>query len=112
MSKEYKWETMSDKDVFKMKLEGDSPHFGYLSLSRRRMFLGFLLKYGYITRCEPFFDDREKLPRQFRNFLAKYIVLSDFRYSEMGNYRAIEVKMDKRHVLFTDKRGGIIRWTK
>ena len=103
MSKEYKWETMSDKDVFKMKLEGDSPDFGYISCSRRRRFVTFLERYNFVKVVSRHVDTK---------FPVRYDVLCPFRYSQMGNYRADPMSIRTEHAMFVDRSSKMFFSTK
>ena len=108
-TKEYDWKKFTDKDMFQIMLSGDIPDFGYISISLRRPFLEFLVKYKFMQDNGSVMDrlwthkDSETLVRRYSEFRKHYTVFESFQYHQMDGYRPIPNKVHAKQNIFTVK---------
>ncbi len=73
---EYDFTKFTDKDMFGMRLAGTIPDFGYISSTKRRPFVEFCIKNGFISYYASTSDKRASI----------FNVHVTFRFSAMFNY--------------------------
>ena len=107
--KEYDIEKITEKDLFEMRLKGDIPDFGYISIRLRRPFLDFLVKYkfmqdnGSVMQRLETHKDNETFRRRYSEFRNQYKVLEEFHYWELRDYSPNEIKIYAKADVFTVK---------
>ena len=96
---EYDFKTMTEKDVFTLKLKDTVPDFGYISSTARKDFIQFCIDNGIMS----YIDKVKDQP------LYGYRVLMEFSYTSMthgkasGSYRASEVDCEIGQILVIDR---------
>lgn len=107
--KEYDIEKFTDKDMFQMRLKGDTPDFGYISIRLRRPFLELLVKYeflqdnGSVMARLKTHKDSKTFQRRYSEFRNQYKVLEGFHYWELRDYSPDEIKVHAKADVFTVK---------
>lgn len=108
------WENNFDKkDLFKLRLKGTVPNFGYISCSRRAKFVQFLVKHEFLT-YRAAFQDLVKMANASNpgpnikadHYVSLYSVEHSFKFEEIGPgspYRAKERIATEGHRFLTDK---------
>lgn len=103
---EYDWEAMSDRDIFLMQLKNEAPCFGYISITRRRSFIDFLVKHGYIkfyTHATDFFAGF--MERKYENL---YFTERTFCYRALRGYRDAVYCVERESMMATTKSNQLI----
>lgn len=103
---------MSDKDVFKMMLDGGIPCFGYITSKERRNFVTFLQKHGFIN-FDKYVADLTKRPVdvrriQWEKYNEIFRSLKPFRFHHLEGYREVERHIRDHCTLVTDKSSRLI----
>ena len=111
------WENLDKKELFKLRLKGTIPKFGYISAAKRAKFVQFLIDNEFISYKANFQDLVEmsnnshpgpKIKGTDR-YVSLYEVEHDFTYEVLGQngqasaYRPAERVGAKGHRLVTDK---------
>jgi len=99
---EYDFMAMTDKDVFEMKLKDAVPDFGYISNSKRKPFLTFLMKYNLIERTTELEHDD--------TFYGRFMPHMDFRFERLFDYSSKPVVVVKGIMMYTDKSSRLNHW--
>lgn len=73
---EYKYEEFTNKDMFKIRLAGTIPDFGYISTKHRRPFYEFCKKHEFISLYS----------RTSDNKVGLYNVHTTFRFAALFDY--------------------------
>ena len=73
---EYNYDEFTDKDMFKIRLAGTIPDFGYISCKHRRPFYEFCVRQGFISLYSKTSDGKTGV----------YNVHTTFRFSAMFAY--------------------------
>ncbi len=110
------WENLSKKELFKLRLKGNVPKFGYISASKRAPFLQFLVDNEFLSYKGNFQDlvelanatsPKEPL-RGVDHYVSLYEVQHSFTYEVLGAghasaYRPTEKSAIEGHRIVTDK---------
>ena len=96
--KEYNFTEFTDKDFFNMRLAGIQPDFRYIGESKRREFVSFCIKYGFLKYCDKDIHDKAMM----------YTVEIPFRFQAMFDYGAKPVVATDDSMLLLYKEGGMV----
>lgn len=124
-AKEYNWKTMSEKDVFVMKLEGGTPHFGYISQSLQAPFVQFLITNGFLEFKSNFQDlvdmanaaaadagENNRPIKNNDNFVNLYVTTRSFSYETLSGsgspYRSTKSTVKEGHKILTSRANRLL----
>ena len=99
---EYDFTTMTEKDVFEMKLKDALPEFGYITNKKRVPFLKFLIDNGFVKQMTELEDNNR--------YYGRFMPLIDFRFSRLFDYSGKPVIALKECMLYTDKALQLGNW--
>lgn len=93
--KEYDFQEFTDKDMFEMRLAGTTPDFGYIPSTKRKQFLDFCVKHGFM----------EQYPNSLFGveIVTRFDVLITFRYRGMLDYKPQPVVLVEGHGSMVDR---------
>ena len=98
----YDFLSMTEKDVFEMKLKDVIPEFGYITNAKRLGFLKFLVDNKFMERAEGTVTEKF--------YYGLWIVLTEFRYERMINYHQRDIVMAKDQTAYTDRQQQLSHW--
>lgn len=88
--KEYNFQEFTNKDMFEMCLAGTIPDFGYIACTKRKPFLDFLIKHGFIKQYPV-------TTANCNEEITRYDVLMTFRFMGMLDYRPQPIILVEEH---------------
>lgn len=98
----YDFLSMTEKDVFEMKLKDVIPDFGYITNKKRLPFLKFLVDNNFIVKAEGTITEKF--------YYGVWVILIEFRFDRMINYRQRDMVMAKDQSAYTDRKKQLSHW--
>lgn len=102
---EYDFTTITEKDIFEMRLKDVIPDFGYITGKNRIPFLKFLVDNGFIERRTELVNND--------TFYGRFMPQRDFRFSRQFDEKYCKIKpviAVKGYMMYTDTAKRLAQW--